>query len=184
MEYIGTIANWLVTILLAVGIYNVVARYLSRFVGQNLSSNTFIEGQWYLFSIIFFLGFAFILKRNNHVRVDFLYSKLAPKRRALINLLGTLFFLIPFCILGIWVTWQPVLTSWGLRRNGTWGAMEMSSDPGGLPRAPIKTMIIVAFVLLIIQAISELIKHTAVLTHAVKDEEIAALEEYEQQSID
>lgn len=184
MEWIGQAAVWIVTLLLAVGVYNVIARYVGRFVGRNLSSNTFIEGQWYLFSIIFFLGFAFILKRNTHVRVDFLYSKFSPQRRALINLLGTLLFLIPFCVLGIYVTWQPVLTSWGLRRNGTWGLWELSSDPGGLPRAPIKTMIIVAFVLLLIQGVSEIIKHVAVLTHAVRDEEIATLEQYEQQSID
>jgi TRAP-type mannitol/chloroaromatic compound transport system permease small subunit len=60
----------------------------------------------------------------------------------------------------------------------------LSSDPGGLPRAPIRTMIIIAFVLLIIQGISEIIKHLAVITHQVKDEEIVQLEEYEAQAID
>jgi TRAP-type mannitol/chloroaromatic compound transport system permease small subunit len=184
MERIGSLTIWIVTLLLVVGVYNVIARYVGRFVGMNLSSNTFIEGQWYLFSVIFFLGFAYILKRNSHVRVDFLYSKLAPTRRAWVNLLGTLLFLIPFCILGIYVTWPRVARSWGRLPNGQWTTWEMSSDPGGLPRAPIRTMIIVAFVLLIIQSISEIIKHLAVITHRVKDEEIAQLEEYEAQAID
>ena len=184
MEFIGTVGIWLVTLLVVMGVYNVIARYLGRFVGVNLTSNTFIEGQWYLFSIIFFLGFAFVLKRNSHVRVDFLYSKLDLYKRAWVNLLGTLLFLFPFCILGIYVTWQPVLTSWGLLPNGNWGTWEMSPDSGGLPRAPIKAMIIVAFGLLLIQGISDVIKHTAVITHAVQDEEIKVLEEYEHQSID
>lgn len=183
-EFLGTLGVWLVSLLLVIGVVNVFARYLSPFVGRNLSSNALIEGQWYLFSIIFFLGFAFVLKRNAHVRVDFLYTKFSPRRRAWVNLIGTLFFLLPFCILGIYVTYAPVLTSWGLKPNGTWGPWEMSSDAGGLPRAPIKTMIIVAFALLIIQGISDLIKHTAVLTHAVRKEEEQALEEYEQQTID
>ncbi len=184
MEFIGTVGIWLVTLLLVIGVYNVIARYLGRFVGVNLTSNTFIEGQWYLFSIIFFLGFAFVLKRNAHVRVDFLYSKLDLYKRAWVNLLGTLLFLFPFCILGIYVTWHPVLTSWGLLPNGNWGTWEMSPDSGGLPRAPIKAMIIVAFGLLLIQGISDIIKHTAVITHAVQEEEIKVLEEYEHQSLD
>jgi len=184
MDVIGRITTWLVTLLLAIGVYNVIARYVGYLIGRTLASNTFIEGQWYLFSIIFFLGFAYILRRNAHVRVDFLYSKFDPVRRAWINLLGTLFFLFPFCILGIYVTWPRVLRSWGWQPNGQWGRWEMSSDPGGLPRAPIRTMIIVAFVLLIIQGISEVIKHMAVITHRVEDEEIVKLEEYEQQGID
>jgi TRAP-type mannitol/chloroaromatic compound transport system permease small subunit len=184
MEMLGQLSVILVTLLLGIGVYNVIARYIGRFIGRNLSSNVFIESQWYLFSLIFFLGFAFILKRNAHVRVDFLYSKFSPKRRALVNLLGTLLFLFPFSVLGIYMTWQPVLFSWGRLPNGTWGTWELSPDPDGLPRAPIKTLIIVAFVLLIIQGISELIKHLAVLTDTVRDEEILAFEEYQQQGID
>jgi TRAP-type mannitol/chloroaromatic compound transport system permease small subunit len=184
IELIGTAATWIVTLLLAVGVYNVIARYVGKYIGMNLASNTFIEGQWYLFSVIFFLGFAFILKRNAHVRVDFLYSKWDAKRRAWVNLLGTLVFLFPFSILGIIVTWPRVMRSWGLLPNGRWTTWEMSSDPGGLPRAPIRSMIIVAFVLLMIQGISEIIKHTAVITHRVEDTEIQKLEEYQQQGID
>lgn len=163
MEWVGSLSMLLVTLLLGVGIYNVAARYIGRLTRQNLASNTLLEAQWYLFSVIFFLGFAFILKRNTHVRVDFLYQNFGPKARAWVNLLGTLLFLLPFCLLGIYVTYEPVLSSWGLRPNGSWGTWEMSPDAGGLPRAPLKSMIIVAFVLLILQGISEVIKHIAVL---------------------
>ncbi|MCU0492473.1 MAG: TRAP transporter small permease subunit [Chloroflexaceae bacterium] len=181
---IGKLLPYLVTIMIAAGFYNVVARYLGRFVGQRLTSNAIIEIQWYLFSVLFFLGFALILKENMNVRVDFLYSKWSAKRRALVDLLGHLFFLIPFCILGIVVTINPVLFSWGRLPNGSWGPWEMSSDADGLPRAPIKTMIIVAFVFLLLQAISQVIKELAVLTNQVPQQEAAALEEYHQQPVE
>ncbi len=176
MEWVGGLSMVLVTVLLGVGIYNVAMRYIGRLIRQNLASNTLLEAQWYLFSIIFFLGFAFILKRNTHVRVDFLYQNFGPKTRAWVNLLGTLLFLLPFCLLGIYVTYEPVLRSWGLRPNGTWGTWEMSPDAGGLPRAPLKSMIVVAFSLLILQGVSEVIKHIAVLRGVKSADE----EQYEQ----
>ena len=176
MEWVGGLSMLLVTLLLGVGIYNVVVRYIGRLTRQNLASNTLLEAQWYLFSVIFFLGFAFILKRNTHVRVDFLYQNFGPRTRAWVNLFGTLVFLLPFCVLGIYVTYEPVLRSWGLRPNGTWGAWELSPDAGGLPRAPLKSLIIVAFVLLILQGVSDIIKHIAVL-RGIKS---ANEEQYEQ----
>jgi TRAP-type mannitol/chloroaromatic compound transport system permease small subunit len=155
-ELAGKIAIYLTLLLVALGFYNVAARYAGRFIGQNLSSNRFIETQWYIFSVIFFLMFAYNLRHDVNVRVDFLYSTWSRTRKTWIDLIGTVLFLIPFCILGIWMTIDPVLFSWGL-----W---EMSPDPGGLPRAPIKTFIIVAFVLLLLQAIAQVIKYIAVLT--------------------
>lgn len=162
-DWVGQLSDWLVIITVAVGFYNVLVRYVGRFIGLQLSSNGFIELQWYLFSLIFFFGFAYILKHGENVRVDFLYSNWSEKRQALVDFLGTLLFLIPFCVIGIWVTWNPVLQSWGRLPGGTWGPWEISSDANGLPRAPIKTMIIVAFVLLLIQAISQAIKYFAIL---------------------
>lgn len=176
MEWVGNVSMLLVTLLLGVGIYNVIVRYIGRLTQQNLASNTLLEAQWYLFSLIFFLGFAFILKRNTHVRVDFLYQNFGPKARAWVNLFGTAVFLLPFCLLGIYVTYEPVLRSWGLRPDGSWGMWERSPDAGGLPRAPLKSMIIVAFTLLILQGISDIIRHIAVL----RGVESEAAESYEQ----
>ncbi len=165
-EGLGKLAIYLTLALIAIGFYNVVARYVGRFIGQNLSSNVFIETQWYIFSVIFFLMFAYNLRHDVNVRVDFLYAKWSAQRKAWVDLLGTLLFLIPFCIMGIWVTINPVLFSWRL-----W---EMSPDPGGLPRAPIKTFIIVAFVMLLLQAIAQAIKYAAVLTgHREVQEKLA-----------
>lgn len=163
-ERIGDLANWTVLITVIIGFYNVVARYMGRFIGLQLSSNVYIELQWYLFSLIFFLGFAYILKHGVNVRVDFLYTHWDEKRQAWVDLIGTLLFLIPFCIMGIYVTYSPVLRSWGQLPSGEWGVWEMSPDPSGLPRAPIKTMIIVAFVLLLAQSIAQVIKYVAIVS--------------------
>jgi TRAP-type mannitol/chloroaromatic compound transport system permease small subunit len=124
-EWSGRLSSWMVTMTIAVGFYNVVARYIGRFVGLKLSSNALLELQWYLFSLTFFLGFAYFLKQGENVRVDFLYANWSEKRRAWVDPLDTLFFLIPFCILGIWVSFNPVLQSWGVLPDGTftsWGS--------------------------------------------------------------
>ena len=163
IDWIGNQMVWIVTLLIAIGFVNVFVRYFGRVIGQRLTSNAIIEIQWYLFSILFFLGFAYILRHNVNVRVDFLYSRFTPKQKALVDLLGHLLFLIPFCIIGIYITYSPVMRSWGLLPSGRWGPMEWSPDPEGLPRGPIKSMIIVAFVLLLLQTISEIIKHAAIL---------------------
>lgn len=154
---------YIVTLLVVIGFTNVVLRYAGRFTGIRLTSNLLIELQWYLFSLIFFFGFAYILKHNINVRVDFWYADLSPKRRALIDFIGNLIALIPFCLLGLFVTVNPVLISWGRRPNGDWGTWELSPDPSGLPRAPIKTMILVAFATLLLQAIVETIRLIAIM---------------------
>jgi TRAP-type mannitol/chloroaromatic compound transport system permease small subunit len=162
-EWLGNASSVLVIVVVAVGFYNVLVRYLGRYIGLNLSSNFYIEAQWYLYSLVFFLGFAYILKHDINVRVDFLYTHWSNKTKAWINLWGTLLFLIPFCVMGIWVTFNPVLTSWGRLPNGMWGTWEVSPDPDGLPRAPLKSMIIVAFVTLLFQAVAQLIKYVAII---------------------
>lgn len=154
-ERLGWLSMMLVILTVAIGFYNVAARYIGRFIGMQLSSNGFIETQWYLFSLVFFLNFAYILKHGINVRVDFIFSRWSKRRKALLDFCGHTLFLLPYCILGIWVTINPVISSWT-----QW---EISPDPGGLPRAPIKAMIVVAFVLLLLQTISELIKLWAVI---------------------
>lgn len=163
IDRLGKAMTWLIILTIVVGFYNVTMRYIGRFIGVSLSSNALIELQWYLFSMMFCLGFAYILKHGSNVRVDFLYSHWNIKHRAGIDLVGTVLFLIPFCLLGLWVSWGAILQSWGYLPDGSWGTWEMSSDANGLPRAPIKTMIIVAFATLLIQSISQTIKYLAIL---------------------
>jgi TRAP-type mannitol/chloroaromatic compound transport system permease small subunit len=174
-EWLGNTSAALVLVTIAVGFYNVVARYMGRYIGVNLSSNFYIEAQWYLYSLIFFLGFAYILKHDINVRVDFLYVHWSDKTKAWVNLVGT------FCLMGIWVTFNPVLASWGRLPSGAWGPWEISPDPDGLPRAPLKSMIIVAFLTLLLQAVAQIIKYIAVIGgHTeVADELAADVEELE-----
>jgi TRAP-type mannitol/chloroaromatic compound transport system permease small subunit len=143
---LGRLAAWLGLAMVMIGAFNAVARYGGRFVGLNLSSNAWIELQWYLFSAVFLLGAAATLEANAHVRVDVLYGRLGERARAAIDLAGTALFLIPFCIFGILVSWPAVAASWSI--------LEMSPDPGGLPRYPIKSLIPLAFALLILQGIA------------------------------
>ncbi|MCA9982256.1 MAG: TRAP transporter small permease subunit, partial [Anaerolineales bacterium] len=155
-EFLGTISMYLVLLTVAIGFFNVAARYFDRFrfIESQVSSNVFIELQWYLYSLVFFFGFSYILKNGINVRVDFLYANWPRKRQATVDFIGHLLFLLPFCILGIYVTINPVLYSWGQLPDGTFGTWEMSPDPNGLPRAPIKSMIILAFGMLLLQTIS------------------------------
>jgi TRAP-type mannitol/chloroaromatic compound transport system permease small subunit len=161
-DFNGWLSGWLIILTVAVGFYNVVARYVGRLIGVQLASNTLIELQWYLFSIMFLLGISYILKTGANVRVDFLYAHWTAQRKALIDFWGTVLFLIPFCLLGLIASFNYVLQSWGRIPDGTWGAAELSLDAGGLPRAPIKTMLMVGFLLLLLQAISQAIKYLAI----------------------
>ena len=162
-DKLGWLSNWLVLLTIGVGFFNVVVRYMGRFIGVQLSSNALLELQWYLFSLTFLFGFVYILRHGENVRVDFLYTNMSEKKRALVDFVGTILFLIPFCLLGIWVTINPVLQSWGRLSDGSWGTWEISSDANGLPRAPIKTMVPIALLLLLLQSISQAIKYLAVL---------------------
>jgi TRAP-type mannitol/chloroaromatic compound transport system permease small subunit len=157
-DLVGRAVLWLVAVMVAIGAYNAVARYLNRFTDANLASNAYLEAQWYLFSLVFLLGAAYALKEDAHVRVDVLYGRLGPRGRAWIDLLGTVLFLIPFCVLMLWVSWPSVAASWRVR--------EVSPDPGGLPRYPIKAVVLVAFALLLLQGVSQLWKQVALLRGA------------------
>ncbi len=162
---LGRVISWLTLVMILIGAYNAIARYLGRFIGVNLSSNLYLELQWYLFSLIFLLGAGFALKENAHVRVDVLYGRLRRRARARIDLIGSVLMLIPFCIFVLWVSWPSIRNSWLVR--------EGSPDPGGLPRYPLKAVIIVAFVLLLVQGISELVKDLRVLRGPDDDAEEA-----------
>ncbi|NKB23885.1 MAG: TRAP transporter small permease subunit [Kiritimatiellae bacterium] len=142
---IGHIVCWLTLFMVLVGTFNAIARYLGKFIHANLSSNAYLEIQWYLFSIIFLLGAASTFRKNGHVRVDVFYERLSERGKAWIDLLGTVFFLIPFSVFMIWASWGTVHDSWMIK--------EASPDPGGLPRYPIKTCIPIGFLLLILQGL-------------------------------
>jgi TRAP-type mannitol/chloroaromatic compound transport system permease small subunit len=152
---IGRSASLLALAMVLLGSWNALARYLGRFIGYDLSSNAFIEGQWYMFSLMFLLGGAWTLQRNEHVRVDVLYGRASARTKAWIDILGTTFFLLPFCVWAIWMSWPAVRNSWSV--------LEMSADPGGLPRYPLKTVIPIAFALVALQGVAWIIQKVAFL---------------------
>jgi len=149
-ERIGSGIRWLTLVMVFLGAFNALARYATRYVGVSLSSNAYLDAQWYLFSLVFLLGAAYGLNQDHHVRVDIFYSRMSRMTQAWIDLIGSVFMLIPFTVLMFWVSWTPVAISWQIR--------EISPDPGGLPRYPIKTIILICFLLLFLQGLSQVVK--------------------------
>jgi TRAP-type mannitol/chloroaromatic compound transport system permease small subunit len=142
-EWVGSASSWLVLLMVVLGACNAAGRYVGEYIGVTLSSNALAEGQWYAFSMIFLLGAADTLRQDKHVRVDLIYGRLGTRGRAITNLIGGLLALLPFCFAVLYFSWPSVSESWRV--------FEQSADPGGLPRYPIKSVILVAFVLLALQ---------------------------------
>ncbi len=155
-DRIGSAIQWLALVMVVIGAFNAIARYTDQYTGMSLSSNAYLDLQWYLFSLIFLMGSAYGLNHDYHVRVDVMYARLGRRGRAWIDLIGSVLFLVPFAGVMLWVSWGPVVRSWAI--------LETSSDPGGLPRYPIKTVILVSFFLLLLQAISQIVKNATILS--------------------
>lgn len=147
---VGRLTAWLTVLMIGVGALNAIARYAGKFTGANLSSNAYIELQWYLFSAVFLLGAADALREDAHVRVDVFYGRVSAKTRDVIDLAGTVIFLIPFCCFAIIMSWPAIRNSLAV--------LEGSPDPGGLPRYPVKLLIPVCFGLLIIQGVAQALR--------------------------
>lgn len=152
-ERLGQAIAWLVVLMILVGAFNAIVRYMGRFTGWNLSSNAYLELQWYLFSAVFLLGASDALRRGAHVRVDVFYSRLSARGQSWIDVLGTVLFLMPFALVAFLLSLPSVRNAWL-----NW---ETSPDPGGLARYPVKTLLPIAFALLLLQGTAELFRHVA-----------------------
>ncbi len=178
-EFAGRLGQFLIVLVVIVGFGNVVLRYAGQYTERKLTSNAWIEAQWYLYGTAFLLGFPHVLKHNVNVRVDFWYGRFSAAKKAVIDLVGHLLALLPFCILALTKTWGPVMTSFGRRPDGSWPAgrvwdnWEQSPDPDGFPRAPIKAMIVVGFALLLLQAVVEVLKLVTTITGADANSSVA-----------
>mgnify|MGYP006280299379 CR=1 FL=1 len=148
---IGQGAAWLMLIAVIISAGNAMIRY-----SFNISSNAWLEIQWYLFGAMVMLGAAYTLKMNEHVRVDVLYSHYGSKLRLWLDLIGGLVFLLPVTIIIGWLSWPLLANSFDLG--------ETSGNPGGLVRWPARLMIPLGFFLLTLQGLSEIIKRAAALT--------------------
>lgn len=149
-------AFWLVLIMTVISAGNASVRF-----AFNFSSNGLLEIQWYLFAAIFLLCSAYTLQKNEHVRIDVLSGKLSPRGQAVIDIIGTLVFLLPMVILVLWLSIPLVAESYKIQ--------EMSANAGGLIRWPVKLLLPIGFTLLALQGVSELIKRFAFLAGLIED---------------
>lgn len=149
-DWVGRIIYWAVLVSVVISAGNASVRYLFH-----TSSNAWLEVQWYLFSAVFMLCAGYTLLRNEHIRIDVIVSRFSEKTLTWIDIIGTVFFLLPISIIIMYLSW-PVLVDSFVRH-------EMSSDAGGLIRWPVKLLIPVGFLFLVIQGLSELIKRIAFL---------------------
>ena len=156
---VGKTVMWLVLAAVLVSTYNAIQRY-----AFNVSSNAWLEIQWYLFGAVFLGAGAYTLQRNEHIRIDVAASSFSARTRSWIDLFGHIFFLAPFTILMVQTAVPWAIFSYA--RN------ELSTNAGGLIRWPAKSLLILGFALLFAQALSEIIKRVAVLRGEMEDPNI------------
>jgi TRAP-type mannitol/chloroaromatic compound transport system permease small subunit len=155
-ELIGRWVSWLILLAILVSAGNAVVRK-----AFNMSSNSWLELQWYLFGAAFLLAAAYTLRQNEHIRIDIVYGAFSRRTQHWIDLFGHVFFLMPFVILMISYFVPYVSLSY---RSG-----EMSASAGGLIIWPAKSLLLIGFVLLGFQGISEIIKKIAIMRGDMED---------------
>ena len=149
-ERVGRAVRWLILVTVLISAGNALVRY-----AFHVSSNAWLEIQWYLFSAVFLLCAGYALKHNQHVRVDVVASRLSPRAQAWIEIFGTLVFLLPMAILILVLSWPVFVTSW---QSG-----EVSANANGLVLWPARLLLPAGFALLVLQGFSELCKRIAFL---------------------
>jgi TRAP-type mannitol/chloroaromatic compound transport system permease small subunit len=150
-ERVGRFVYWLVLVVVLISAANATVRKAFDY-----SSNAYLEIQWYLFSVIFLFGAGYTLMRNEHVRIDIIAGRLSPRAQNWIDVIGIVLFLFPMAIIIMWLSWPLFVDSYV---RG-----EVSTNAGGLIIWPARLMVPVGFALLILQAVSELVKRIAFLT--------------------
>ena len=155
-DMIGKLVRWLVLAAVLISAGNAIVRKIF-----NTSSNGLLEIQWYLFAGVLMLGEGYAFLRNVHVRIDFVSSKLSKRTNAIIDAAGIVVFLIPLCLILIRLSW-PFFSN-------AWVTGEMSSNAGGLIRWPVLMLIPLGFAILLLQALSELIKRIAFLRGVIPE---------------
>ncbi len=153
---LGRALGWLILVAVVVSSVNAVVRY-----AFNASSNAWLETQWYLFGAVFLLGAGYTLLQNEHIKIDIVNARLPKRARDWIELIGHLFFLAPFCLVLIYggtsFFWQSFVSK------------EYSSSAGGLILWPAKLLVPLGFAILLVQAMSEIIKRIAIMRGAIEE---------------
>ena len=152
---IGFLAEWLVLLSCLISAGNAFSRY-----AFGISSNAWLEIQWYMFAAVVMLGASYTLKKNEHVRVDIIYSNVSTRRQIGIDIFGFILFMLPATVIMTYLSWPIFYNAWHMG--------EISSNAGGLIRWPVKILLPLGFFLLTLQGISELIKRIAMVTGHMK----------------
>jgi TRAP-type mannitol/chloroaromatic compound transport system permease small subunit len=155
-EFVGKSVIWLILLAVLVSATNAVVRKLF-----NMSSNAWLELQWYLFGASFMMAAAYTLKQNEHIRVDIFYASRSRATQHWIDLFGHVFFLLPFTVLMTWMMVPYALDAW---RSG-----QISTNAGGLIIWPARAVMAAGFALLMLQAVAEIIKKVAVVKGVIDD---------------
>ena len=155
-ERVGKLTHWLILVAVLISAGNAVTRY-----SLDMSSNAWLEVQWYLFSAVFLFCAGYTLLHNQHVRIDIVSGRFSRRVQTWIEIFGTVFFLLPMAILILWLSW-PVFTD-------AWHSNEVSTNAGGLTVWPARLMLPIGFFLLVLQGFSELIKRVAFLRGLIPD---------------
>jgi len=155
-EHVGRLSYWLILAAVLISTGNAIVRY-----SLNMSSNAWLEIQWYLFSFVFLFCAGYTLLHNQHVRIDVISGYLSGRGRAWIDIFGTIFFLLPMAIAIMWLSWPVFIDAYR--------SDEVSTNAGGLLVWPARLMLPVGFFLLVLQGISELIKRIAFLRGMIPD---------------
>jgi TRAP-type mannitol/chloroaromatic compound transport system permease small subunit len=155
-RWTGKRLAWLILVAVIVSAVNAIVRK-----AFDTSSNSWLELQWVLFSIVFLLCSPWTLLDNEHIRIDIVNNQLPKRVRDIIDLIGHTFFLLPLTVVMI-VTGGPFFMR-------SYAVGEQSSNAGGLPQWPAKSLIIIGFTFLFVQGISELIKRIAVMRGLIPD---------------
>ena len=155
-ERVGKAVYWLVLVAVLLSAGNAIVRK-----ALNMSSNAWLEMQWYLFSAVFLLAAGYTLLRNEHVRIDVIAGRFSARTQTWIDVLGTVFFLLPMAVLFVYLSW-PIFVR-------TYVQGEISTNAGGLLIWPARALVPVGFTLLALQGVSELIKRIAFLAGAAPD---------------
>lgn len=147
---IANAMQWLSLLMVLLGAFNVITRYVGRAVGVSLGGTMYQVLQTYAFDLIFLLAAGWVLKNDGHVRVDIIYANLSARAKLWIDLIGTTLFLFPFTYMGFILSLPYV--------SRAWQRMEVNVNAGRLPVYLIKTVIPIAFALIALQGVSQLIK--------------------------
>lgn len=178
----GRLTWVLAWVIFALGLFNVVTRYVARFISRDIIVGEIFDLQWMLFGALVLLGLSYGVKEGVNPRIDFWWANFSNRTKAIIDLVVHTFLFLPFLIMAMRTLWSWALSGMGRSFDGSWSTWkvweiwEQSTDAGGLARGPIKFMILLGFFLMATQIVAEIIKQILVL---MGREDLAGVSVYE-----